>query len=715
MQSDTSRRTGPLILAGGVAVAMLSVALAVRPPTTAQGAAQAAQKPAQAGANSQTPTQTTAQTTAKTAAGNNPPFTAAQVSRGQQVYAGQCQSCHGGNLQGVSGPALAGNGFLQKWANGQHPLADLYEVISKHMPLTAPGSLTQRQYLDVTAYILSKNGYRTSNQALTTAVMSAKLNKPPTEQGNAGKDATNQAQAAQPAPTDLPKVMGTVGQASGNAPNQAELLKNVDADWMMYNGDYRGQRYSALNQITTDNAKNLQVKCVYQLGEIGSFQTGPVVYQGRMYITTPRNTYALKGDTCTKLWEYDYTPKGPEPQPANRGVALYDGKLFRGTTDGHLLALDAANGKVLWNNWVADSAKGYFLSAAPIAANGLVFIGEAGADWGANGHVRAFDANTGKPVWTFDVIPTGNQPGADTWKRGAEHGGGSIWTSLTLDPPNDLLYVSIGNPAPDFNGGLRPGDNLYTDSVVVLNAKTGKLAWYAQQVPHDTHDWDTAAAPIVYDLDGGKYMAVANKGGWLYLYDRVTHKLISKQQTTTHLNSDKPVSLTGRRDCPGILGGVEWNGPALDPQQKVLYVNSVDWCATYKIGETRYVEGSLYFGGDATFDPVKDARGWVRAYDATTGNPLWSKKMPTPMISAVTPTAGGVLFTGDQNGDFVALDAKNGDTLYKFRTGGAIAGGVVTYTVDGQQYVAVTSGNASRSIWLTTGSPTIFVFQVPKE
>ncbi|MFC4456368.1 PQQ-binding-like beta-propeller repeat protein, partial [Deinococcus sonorensis] len=225
--------------------------------------------------------------------------------------------------------------------------------------------------------------------------------------------------------------------------------------------------------------------------------------------------------------------------------------------------------------------------------------------------------------------------------------------------------------------------------------------------------WDTAAAPLVYDVNGGKYMAVANKGGWLYIYDRATHKLVSRQETTTHLNAEKPVSLTGRRDCPGILGGVEWNGPALDTINNALYVNSVDWCATYKIGETRYVDGSLYFGGDASFDPVKDARGWTRAYNAATGAPMWQVKQATPMIAGVTPTAGGVIFTGDQNGDFMAMDAKDGRKLYTFRTGGAIGGGVVTYAVDGQQYVATTSGNASRSIWSTTGSATIFVFTVP--
>lgn len=666
-------------MVGGAAVLALSLALAVPPPAP------------------------------------GPSFTAAQAQDGQSVYTKSCAGCHGANLQGAAGPALSGTSFLAKWADGGHKLADLYSVISKQMPLTAPGSLSAQQYLDVTAFILSKNGYKAGGTALAAGNLAVTLGKPAgagNAAGNAGAGATPG--SAQPAPGNLPRVLAAPKAPSGGGPTDAELKKNDPANWLMYNKSYDGQRYSGLKQINTGNAKNLQVKCVYQLGEVGSFQTGPVVYGGQMYITTPHNTYALRADTCTKVWESDYAPRGPEPQPANRGVALYGGMLFRGTTDGHLLALDAKTGKTLWDNWVADSNKGYFLSAAPIAANGLVFIGEAGADWGANGHIYAFDAKTGKVKWTFNVIPTGKEPGAATWKKGAEHGGGSIWTSLTLDTAKGLLYVSVGNPAPDFNGGMRPGDNLYTDSVVALDANTGKLGWYAQQTPHDTHDWDTAAAPVVYDAGGKNLMAVANKGGWIYFYDRAAKKLLSKQETTTHLNADKPVSLTGRRDCPGILGGVEWNGPAVDAASNTVYVNSVDWCATYKIGETRYVAGSLYFGGDATFDPVAQARGWVRAYEASTGKPIWQKKMPTPMIAGITPTAGGLLFTGDQNGDFYALNAQDGKTLYQLRTGGAIGGGVMTYEVNGQQYVAVASGNASRSIWSTTGSATIFIFTVPK-
>ena len=694
MHSRPSVPALALAALGTAAIAGLTVALAV--PPAAAGSAN----------------------TDKGSSGNpsgTPSFSAAQAQTGQGVYSANCQSCHGANLQGGAGPALAGPGFLSKWANGKHQLADLYGVISKQMPLNAPGSLSQKQYLDVTAYILSRNNYKAGGGALSSETLKIKLAKPAATMAAGGAASADTAAKAAPAPTDLPKAMtANPGQAGGSAPTDAELNNVPGGEWLTYNRTLTGERYSPLNQITADNAANLQVKCVFQVGETGAFQTGPVVYKGVMYLTTPRNTYAIRADTCTKVWESDYTPKGAEPFPVNRGVALYDGKLFRGTTDGHLIALDAATGKMLWDTWVADSSKAYFLSAAPVAYDGKVYLGEAGADWGANSHVYAFDANTGKPMWTFDVIPTGNQPGADSWKKGAEHGGGSVWTTLALDQASHLLYVSIGNPAPDLNGGLRPGANLYTDSVVVLDTNTGKLAWYAQQVTHDTHDWDTAAAPIVYNLNGGKFMAVANKGGWLYIYDRATHKLVSRQEITTHLNADKPTSLTGRRDCPGTLGGAEWNGPALDPTKNVLYVNSVDWCATYKIGETRYVEGGIYFGGDATLDPATDGRGWTRAYNASTGEPMWSVKMPTPMLAGLTPTAGGVLFTGNLNGDFVALDASDGKQLYSFRTGGAVAGGTPTYLVNGQQYVATASGNASRSIWSTTGAATIFVFSVPK-
>jgi len=646
-----------------------------------------------------------------------PNFTAGQALKGQSDYTQNCAGCHGANLQGVAGPALAGTGFLSKWAKGQ-PLGNLYEVIAHQMPLNAPGSLKPDQYLAITSYILSKNGYTPTNKPLDAAGLKVALT-PPSKAGGASAagggapaagGAANGAAATGPAPTGLPKVVKAASTTVTGGPSTDELMNPAESEWPMYNRDYRGQRFSSLTGITADNAANLQPVCIAQLGETGPFQTSPVVYKGTIFVTTPRNTYALNATTCKTKWSVSYTPTGPEPFPNNRGVAMYDGKLYRGTGDGHLLALDAKTGKTLWDTWVADSGKGYFLSAAPVVFDGKVYMGEAGADWGANGHVRAFDAGSGKPLWTFDLIPTGNQPGASTWKKGSQHGGGSIWTTLTVDPANKLIYASVGNPAPDYNGVQRPGDNLYTDSVVALGADTGKLSWYTQQVAHDTHDWDTAAAPIIYDQDGQKFMAVATKGGWLYTYDRATHKLISRSEISSHENADIPASTTPHHACPGTIGGAEWNGPSLDPVNKVVYVDSVEWCGTIQLGEARYIEGGGYFGGTFSQDPLSKASGWLRAFDAGTGKAIWAQKMATPMVAAVTPTAGGVVMTGDQNGNFLVVDAKDGKTLYKFNTGGAVGGGVSTYAVDGKQYVAVASGNASRGIWKTTGAATIVVF-----
>ena len=641
---------------------------------------------------------------APSASSPGPSFTSAQALKGQSDYTQNCSGCHGANLQGGAGPTLIGSAFLNKWANG-HPLGNLYQVISKQMPLNAPGSLKQDQYLAITAYVLQKNGYVAGSKPLDAAGVKLALASPTTGAAPASK--------APPA-VGLPKV---VKAASGSAPamtgpTQAELTQPADSDWPMYNRDYRGQRYSPLKGVTADNAAKLQPICIAQLGETGPFQTSPVVYQGTIYVTTPRNTYALNATTCQQKWSVAYTPTGAEPFPNNRGVALYAGRLYRGTGDGHLLALDAKTGKTLWDTWVADSGKGYFLSAAPVVFGGKVYMGEAGADWGANGHVRAFDAATGKPVWGFDLIPTGNQPGADTWKKGAQHGGGSIWTTLSVDPVNALIYASVGNPAPDYNGVQRPGDNLYTDSVVALGAGSGKLSWYTQQVAHDTHDWDTAAAPVLYDQGDQKYMAVATKGGWLYTYDRVSHKLISKSEISSHENASIPASVTPHHACPGTIGGAEWNGPSLDPVSKVLYVDSVEWCGTVQLGEARYIEGGGYFGGTFSQDPLSKASGWLRAFDPASGKQLWAQKMATPMVAGVTPTAGGVVMTGDQNGNFMVVDAKDGKTLYKFNTGGAVGGGVSTYAVNDKQYVAVASGNASRGIWKTTGSATIVVFGI---
>jgi PQQ-dependent dehydrogenase (methanol/ethanol family) len=454
---------------------------------------------------------------------------------------------------------------------------------------------------------------------------------------------------------------------------------------------------------------------MFQLGEVGWFQANPIVYDGVMYVTSPYNTYAINASTCEKIWTRLY-PENSEgmtsPVRVTRGTTIYRGKLYRVTPNGHFLALDAKTGDILWDVLLTDVRHGYWLSAAPIAYDGEVIVGEAGADWGANAHIYAIDAATGAVIWKFNVIPTGTERGADTWKRGAEHGGGASWSTYTLNVKEGHLYVSVGNPAPSFNGAMRPGDNLFTDSVVVLNFRTGKLEWYAQQIPHDVHDWDTADAPVVYEQNGRDYMAVGSKDGWLYIYDRATHKLLARAQVTSQENMDAPISTEGTHVCPGSQGGVEWNGPAYSPQDGLLFINSVDWCGTSILVENRYVEGLMYYNGSYKLDPKSEAKGWTRAFNATTGKPVWTRLSSTPMVSAVTPTAGGVVFTGDLNGYFLALDSATGDTLFRFNTGGGIAGAAATYLVDGKQYVAITSGNHSRTIWNDAGAMTVVVFSL---
>jgi alcohol dehydrogenase (cytochrome c) len=630
-------------------------------------------------------------------------LTADQVALGKAIFAARCATCHGPALEGAAGPALEGVGFLARWESGRRTARDLLNSITGTMPLGVPRSLTAHQYTAVTAFILARNGHQATDIPLSAANADVLLsaNSVP---------ASSAASAPAPRPS-LPASPDTVLPATTLKPDDAELERADDSDWLMYNKDFAGRRYSTLDQITRDNAQHLRPVCLFQAGEIGSFEAAPVVYNGMMYITTPYNTFALDPRNCRKQWEHRYADVDQSlPMVLSRGAALYRGKLFRVTPNGHLLALDAATGKLLWDVWLADKDRGYWLSAAPVAYGGKVFIGTAGADWGANGFIYAFDAGTGRLVWHFNVIPTGKEIGADTWKKGSETGGGSFWSTFSLDRQQGLLFASIGNPAPDYNGAMRPGDNLFTDSVVALNLNSGKIAWWVQQSPHDIHDWDTAAAPTLYEQNGHKYMSVASKDGWLYIYDRDTHKLLAKTEISQHTNVDVPLGTEGVYHCPGISGGAAWNGAAYSPAAKALFVNSLDWCGTTRLTEDRYVEGSSYFSGEHTWDPPEKARGFTHAVDAASGKLLWLRNSNTPMLAALTPTAGGVLFTGDLDGNFLVLATDSGKTLYAFNTGGAVAGAPSTYLVGGKQYVAMASGNSSRTHWGTTGSMTLVVF-----
>ena len=484
--------------------------------------------------------------------------------------------------------------------------------------------------------------------------------------------------------------------------------------WPTYNNAYDGQRYSPARGITPQNVSSLKRVCEARLGDPGAFHSGLIVVGDSLYVTTAHTTVALDPGSCAIRWRHVYEPREEEPNPVNRGAAYLDGRIFRGTTDGRILALDASTGKQLWLIKAADPSNGEYFSSAPIAWKGLIFIGAAGSDSGIRGFVLALDAQSGREKWRFHTIPMGNEPGADSWAKpeSAAHGGGGMWTSYTLDTTTGELFVPVGNPAPDYAPDARAGANLYTNSLVVLDALTGKLKWYHQFTPNDGLDYDFGAAPALYTAGtGSTLLAAGSKDGHLYGIDRTSRQVLFKTPVTTIENAGARPTPAGVHVCPGPLGGVEWNGPAVDPHSQTIYVGSVDFCFTVQSGAADYKKGQTYFG--TTQRPIggaEAARGWIHAVDGNNGNVLWKYHSDSPIVAAVTPTAGGVVFSGDLKGNLLALDAKTGAELYKLDTGGAVAGGVISYEIGGKQYVATTSGNVSRMTFTAaSGSPKVVI------
>ncbi len=495
------------------------------------------------------------------------------------------------------------------------------------------------------------------------------------------------------------------------------------ADWPSYNRTLTSDRYSPLSQINTKNVGKLKVLCTYDVNQFAAFESGLIMVDNALIGTTQFDIFSLNPATCAENWRTheDYPPAF---LPANRGAAYLDGMLFRGTQDGRVLAYDFKTGKRIWETTIADPKHGESVPSAPIASDGLVFVGNAGGDFkGGKGHMFALDAKTGKIVWEFFLVPKTegdvvrgplgatpfNMLNMSTWQNapGIPISGGGVWTSYTLDTKTGLLYVPGGNPAPDFAIAAREGDNLYTDSVVVLDAKTGDYKYHFKLVPKDWHDWDVSNPPVLIQTAGGKQlMADAPKDGYLYGFDLADNKALYRVPVTQV--EDVAATFSPGKDvhfCPGAVGGAEWNSPAYDPQRNLILVGEVDWCDTITpkdVNELRSVPVGQPWAGMATWNPFwmfgREGRteghwaGWVYAVDADTGVWKWRLKSNYPIVGAVTPTAGGVVFFGDLGGNFYALDAANGQKLWGRELGGAIAGGVITYTANGAQKIAVASG-----------------------
>ena len=516
---------------------------------------------------------------------------------------------------------------------------------------------------------------------------------------------------------------------------QDRLLRAADEpqNWLTYSGGYFSQRHSPLRQIDPANVKNLEMKWVLQNQVFGAWQSTPLVVDGIMYVTQrPNDVLAVDAKTGRAFWQYRYTVS-PDARVCcgsnNRGVAILGDMLYMGTLDAHLVALDAKNGRPLWNIAVGDPKLGYSITMAPLVVKDKVLVGVGGGEYGIRGFIAAFDAKTGKEAWRFYTIPGPGEPGHDTWKGDAwKTGGGSIWVTPSYDPALNLTYWGVGNPGPDWNPDQRPGDNLYTDSVVALDADTGTLKWHFQFTPNDAYDYDSVQVAVLADIKwlGTPVRALfwANRNGFFYVLDRATGRFLSgepfvKVNWASRLDErGRPVQTPqppGQPTWPGNQGGTNWYSPSFSPRTGLFYVSAWEgYASIYRKEESEYVPGRNFSGGGfSVLTPVPGAPGvrigrttpinnWtdavghgaVMAIDPNTAKTKWKFDQFDVTDSGILTTATDLLFTGGREGYFYALDARTGAELWTASLGGQIVNAPISYSVNGKQYVAVISGNS---------------------
>ncbi len=496
-------------------------------------------------------------------------------------------------------------------------------------------------------------------------------------------------------------------------------------NWLTYGGNYASQRFSGLKQITPQNANALRMTWVYQMRGGGQLESVPIVVDGIMYVTEPpSNVTALDARTGKTLWHYN--PVIPRDLvaiglfPTNRGVAVLNDKVYVATIDARLIALDAKSGVVRWITRIADNQAGYAITQAPLAINGKIIVGVGGGEAGAPGFLSAFDANDGKLLWRLFTVPRSpSDPGADTWANGSwSNGGGTTWNTGSYDPETNTLYWGTGNPAPDWNGEGRMGDNLFTCSLIAVDADTGKMKWYFQFTPHETHDWDSSEPPVLFNatIDGKprKLVALANRNAFYYVLDRVTGQFLvgvpfAKQTWAKGLDAkgrpiDYPAaqiepSVEGTLVYPSLTGAINWTSPCYSPLTGLFYVNTRESGAWYIKGEPKMAPGNSVGvvgggGGGGKFMAGDQVYTAIRALDATTGKRVWQFKMVGDSWTGTLVTAGGVVFSADAEGDFFALDAKTGAPEWHVQLGSALRSNPMTYSVDGKQFVVDSAGSA---------------------
>jgi len=505
--------------------------------------------------------------------------------------------------------------------------------------------------------------------------------------------------------------------ATGDVNSQMMNAQPVGANWLSYNGDYTGRRFSSLDQITVKNVEQLRAQWIFHVANSGNLEVTPVVVDGLMLVTSANDAFALDAQTGRLVWHYARpVTEGlidDAAQHHNRGVGRWHSRVYLETDNAHLLCLDVRSGHLLWDVAYTDGNRNYGATSAPLVVKDNVVVGTSGGDDGVRGFVAAYDAETGKEAWRFWTIPGPGEFGSESWPGDLyKHGGGTTWMPGTYDPELNTLYWGTSNPSPDFDGGPRPGDDLYTDCVLALDPDTGKLKWHFQFTPHDLFDYDAAETPVLVDAPfrgtPRKLLVEANRNGFLYILDRTNGQFLSAVPFAEKLNWAKGIDSRGRpirtglqpsaegtRMCPGFVGATNWYAPSYSPETNLFYFLAHEDCDTYFLKPESFSEGRTFYSTGVRHNPDDHGQKILLAYRLGADKPAWSYAQVGSGHSSggIMTTARGLLFFGDEAQSFEAVDASSGKPLWHFNTGQSIHASPMSYAVNGKQYVAIAAGS----------------------
>jgi alcohol dehydrogenase (cytochrome c) len=511
------------------------------------------------------------------------------------------------------------------------------------------------------------------------------------------------------------------GAAPGAQAQTAQELIEDEAtpgDVLVYGHGYAQTRHSPLDQITAGNAADLRPVWTYSLSDDRGQESFPLVHEGRMYLTTHDATVALDAASGRQIWKTMIQYPAETPRVAccgivNRGVAMMDGTLYRTTLDAHVIAIDAKTGEEKWRTQSIDFKSGYSMTVTPLIADGVLIVGVSGGEYGIRGYIEGYDPATGERLWRTYTVPAPGEPGSETWPEGDawERGGGPAWLTGTYDPELGTVYWGTGNPA-SWNAALRPGDNLYTNTILALDPQDGSIKWHYQTSPNDPFDYDATNELVLTELDGRRVLMQANRNGFFYVLDRETGELVAASKFVDRVDWADGIDLeTGRPNhtqvfhdavagepvtyWPGALGGKNWAPISYDASRQTAFINTFRFGMNYKAVEPVYRPGVFYFGAEFSWEFPEDHRGELRAIDPMTGEVKWTQPSDIPRNAGILSTAGGIVFTGAQTGEFEVFDSDTGEKLWEYFAGTGIVGQPMTWEHEGRQYITMLSGGGA--------------------